>query len=119
MSQRASVVTSTWNERDIVTRSFRDQNDRSRLILISARAAIEDRHRLARALLSMTLMKVVRGRWDVFLAVATVGAVSAWGDSPTRLVDVSCILSLWLAYFGASAARLFSHKRKLQPALAK
>src|SRR5438105_13208902 len=110
MSQRASVVPSTWNERDIVTRSFRDQNDRSRLILISAPAAVEDWDPLARALRSMTFMKVGRGRLDVFLAVATVGTVLAWGDSLTRLVDASCILLLWLAYFGTSAARWFFHE---------
>jgi hypothetical protein len=57
-------------------------------------------------------------RFDVFLAVITVGTVSVFGDPSMRWVDVTGLLALWTAYFGASAGMRFFCGRTLRPALA-
>jgi hypothetical protein len=58
-------------------------------------------------------------RFDVFLAVITVGVVSVFGDASMWWVDVSGLLALWAAYFSASAGMWFFCERTPQPALAK
>jgi hypothetical protein len=58
-------------------------------------------------------------RFDVFMALSTVGAVSAWGDPSVRLVDVTCLLIFWVIYFvGAAGMWLFNDKDR-QPTLSK
>jgi len=54
-------------------------------------------------------------RFDVFLAVAMVGAVWAWGDASTRLVDVFGLLSLWFVYFSGAIGMWFISRRQLLP----
>ena len=88
--------------------------DPSRLILMTA----EGEGRVAQALLSTSLMDQLLKRFDVFLAVITVGAVSVFGDASVRWVDVSGLLALWAAYFSASAGMRFFRERTLRPALA-
>jgi len=58
-------------------------------------------------------------RFDVFMAVITVGAVSVFGEPSMRQVDVSGLLALWAVYFIASAGMRFFCERTLRPALAK
>ena len=54
-------------------------------------------------------------RFDVFLALATIGGVSFWGDPSTRVADVAALLVIWAVYFtSAIGLWLFTHSR-LQP----
>jgi hypothetical protein len=57
-------------------------------------------------------------RFDVSLAVITVGAVSVFGDPSIVWVDISGLLALWAAYFSASAGMRFFCGPTLRPALA-
>jgi hypothetical protein len=54
-------------------------------------------------------------RFDVILALASVGAVSIWGDPVTRLGEVSGLLALWTSYFVATLLAERYWARKLQP----
>ena len=64
-------------------------------------------------------MKTGLTRFDVFFALATVGAVFALGDVSMRVLDVSILVSLWTAYFGITAALRWFGVQKPQPALTK
>jgi len=55
-------------------------------------------------------------RFDVFLALVTIGGVSCWGDPSTRFSDVASLLAFWAVYFTAAIGLwLFTHSR-MQPA---
>ena len=55
-------------------------------------------------------------RFDVFLALVTVGGVAGWGDPSTRLADVSFLLTFWAVYFTAAMGLWLFNGRRLQPA---
>ena len=74
---------------------------------------------MAQALLSTSLMAQLLKRFDVFLAVITVGAVSVFGDPSRVSVDLTGLLALWTAYFGGSAGMKFFCDRTMRPAFAK
>lgn len=55
-------------------------------------------------------------RLDVFLALATIGGVSFWGDSSTRFADVTCLLVVWAVYFTAAIGMWLFAFNRMQPA---
>jgi hypothetical protein len=66
-----------------------------------------------------TFMNGYLRRFDVLLALVTVGAVALWGAPSTRLFDVSCLLLFWTLYFSSAAGMWLYSRRRLQPALSK
>jgi hypothetical protein len=66
-----------------------------------------------------TFMNGYLRRFDVFLALVTVGAVALWGEPSRRFFDVSCLLLFWTLYFGSAVGMWFYSRRRLQPALSK
>jgi hypothetical protein len=55
-------------------------------------------------------------RFDVLLALVTVGLLSGAGDPATRLVDVSSLLVFWAVYFSGAAGMRMFYNRQLRPA---
>jgi len=55
-------------------------------------------------------------RFDVFLAIATIGGVACCGDLSTRLADVACLLTFWAVYFTVAIGLWLFTGRRMQPA---
>ena len=58
-------------------------------------------------------------RFDVFMALATIGGVSLWGDPATRFSDVASLLVFWAVYFTAAVGLWLFTPSRMQPAPAK
>jgi hypothetical protein len=55
-------------------------------------------------------------RFDVFLALLTIGGVSFWGDSSTRFADVACLAMFWAVYFTVAIGLWLFTDRLMRPA---
>jgi hypothetical protein len=55
-------------------------------------------------------------RFDVFLAIVTIGGVACWGDSSTRFADVACLLTFWAIYFTTAIGLWLFGAKRMQPA---
>jgi hypothetical protein len=58
-------------------------------------------------------------RFDVFLAIVTIGGVAGWGDPSTRLTDVACLLIFWAVFSTAAIGLWLFTSGRMRPALVK